>query len=312
MSIESPRSAAESIERAAKERLAAWKRGPVVLASGSSYKLAQLKELGMDHAEARPTPESAEDEVFAMFENNQGRTDEWIGTMVARAKVKHVLQEGVPDDALVCAFDTVVLKTEGWGENRVRTYMHKPQTREEARDQLVSFFMHLAKAKKEQDETDAGMLWVAENDPQFAGHRDDIENSMLVGHPQSLILATTGIAVRVPGGGDNIDALPVSVRLQPNAVYAYKALDEMSQRERFTELAEDALSVMDEGERWRNITTGLDYTDPQIIGILDLTEIKVLHDLPDTEAKVLKGMPQAEFDKFLLSLAREEVKEGYT
>jgi len=298
----------ERIEQEAQTIVESWKNGPVVIVSGSSYKMAGLKQMGMKHAVAQPAPEEVETEFFSRFENNEGRTDEWIAAMVAREKVKYAIEHGAPDNALVCAFDTVVLKTDDWGDNRKRSYFEKPESREDARQSLAAFFLHIAQDKHEKEIADTGMRRAFEQDPSPERTEEWIESVLAIGRPQSLIIAATGIAVRLPGGGSRIDALPVVVRLQPHAVYAYADLDEVEQFQRSEDLAEKALSLMDEGERWRKITTGIDYTDPRIIELLQLKEVTAFNHYPPADEDVLKGMPKDGFETLLRGLARTQAE----
>ena len=264
----------------------------------------------MKNIQAIPAPEEIETELFNHFENNQGQLDELvIGKMVARVKVEYALEHGAPDDVLVCAFDTVVLKTEGWGRERKRTYMQKPETREEAKAELVELFMLFAREKSKLDVDAEERLETGKHIPRFVRHLESFDSRMAIGRPQSLILVTTGIAVRLPGKGQEIETLPTAIRLLPHAVYAHAGLEEPELRQRLEELAEDALTIMDEGERWRNTTTGLDYSDPQIVGLLDIEEVLPERWVPPTEEGVLKGMPKEAFMNLLRGLARDEIEK---
>lgn len=298
----------EQIEQEAQTIFGSWKSGPVVIASGSSYKMAGLKQMGMEHVTAHPAPEEVETAFFSRYENNEGRSDEWIAALVAREKVKYAIEHGAPDDALVCAFDTVVLKTDGWGDNRKRTYFEKPESREDARQSLAAFFLHIAQDKHEKELVDADMRRAFKQSPHPERTEEWIESTLAIMRPQSLIIAATGIAVRLPGDGSHIDMLPVTVRLQPRAVYAYADLDEVEQFQRSEDLAEKALSLMDEGERWRKITTGIDYTDPRIIELLQLKEVTPFNHYPPADEEVLKGMPRDGFERLLRGLARTQAE----
>jgi hypothetical protein len=269
---------------------------------------AGLKQMGMDVV-AHPVPEEVETAFFSRFENNEGRTDEWIAAMVAREKVKYAIEHGAPDNALVCAFDTVVLKTDGWGDKRKRSYFEKPESREDARQSLAAFFFHIAQDKHEKEFAQADMRRAFEQDPSPEITEEWIESTLAVMRPQSLIIASTGIAVRLPEGGSHIDTLPVTVRLQPHAVYAYADLDEVEQFQRSEDLAEKALSLMDESERWRKITTGIDYTDPRIIELLQLKEVTPFNHYPPADEDVLKGIPKEGFERLLRGLARTQAEE---
>lgn len=298
----------EQIEEKAQFIFESWKNGPVVIASGSSYKMDGLKQMGMEHVAAQPAPEEVETAFFDRFENNEGRVDEWIAAMVAREKVRYAIEHGAPDNALVCAFDTVVLKTDGWGDQRRRSYFEKPESREDARQSLAAFFLHLAQDKHEKEIADADMRRAFKQSPLPERTEEWIESTLAIMRPQSLIIAATGIAVRLPGGGSHIDTVPVTVRLQPHAVYAYADLDEAEQFQRSEDLAEKALSLMDEGERWRKITTGIDYTDPRIIELLQLKEVTPFNHYPPADEDVLKGMPKDGFERLLRGLARKQAE----
>lgn len=298
----------EQIEQEAQAILESWKNGPVVIASGSSYKMAGLRQMGMEHVAAHPAPEEVETAFFSRFENNEGRTDEWIAAMVAREKVKYAIEHGAPDNALVCAFDTVVLKTEGWGDTRKRSYFEKPESREDARQSLAALFLHIAQDKHEKERAQADMRHAFEQDPSPEITEEWIESTLAVMRPQSLIIAATGIAVRLPGRGSHIDAVPVTVRLQPHAVYGFADLDEAEQFQRSEDLAEKALTLMDEGERWRKVTTGIDFTDPRIIELLQLKEVTPFNHYPPADEDVLKGMPKNGFERLLQGLARTQAE----
>lgn len=282
------------------KKLAAWKKGPVFLASGSPYKLQGVKLLGMEHVSAVSVGEEVENEIFEHLQNHE---DERVAMYIAEAKVRTLLATGVPDNALVCAFDTVAIGTRREDGKRVREHLQKPLTREEAHANLLEFFMNIADQKKWQDKFHAPLLAEARRSPHF----DDVENSMRVGYPESLIVIATGMAARVPGGGDTIHAGIARAMLEPHSLYAFAQAGKIEQRKQFTEFANDALSIMDEGERWKKVTGGIDFSDPQIIGLLGIEELKLLRELPESEPGVFKGMPQEAFKKFLTVLAREDI-----
>ena len=90
MSIEFPQLAKESRDPVTPEAVAlfeTWKKGPVILASGSAYKLEGLRALGMEHVEATAVPEEVETEVFERFDNNKGYLGEEAASLLAKAKV---------------------------------------------------------------------------------------------------------------------------------------------------------------------------------------------------------------------------------
>ncbi len=93
--------------------LQSWKKGPVILASGSSFKLENLRALGFEHVTSVSAPEAVEEAVFDHVEGRSMHMHEMVAAMVAREKVSYVVDQGAPADALVCGFDTVVMETTG-------------------------------------------------------------------------------------------------------------------------------------------------------------------------------------------------------
>lgn len=286
--------------------LASWKQGPVVLASGSSFKLENLRALGMAHATSSSVPEEVEEALFENVEGREMRMHEMVAAMVAREKVSYVVSKGVPDNALVCGFDTVVMETTGSLSEKKRRYLQKPETREQAAEGLFEYFTNLVEGYAWKNEVTKDL--VAES--VRMGRREVLDPMLSVGYPQSIIHITTGMAVRLPGAGDEIEMIPVTVRLNPEALYSLAALPVEEREVRIKELVEKALSVMDQDERWRSITTGIDYADPRIKEILGLTEAKIFDDMDESETGITKGMPQQVFDEYLAALAKEKSKSS--
>lgn len=226
-----------------------------------------------------------------------------VAGIVAREKVKYVVENGAPDNALVCAFDTVVMETRGsHGEAKKRRYLQKPETREQAAAGLAEYFTHLIEGKIWKDGALKDLIEHAER----MGMPEALASLRSVGYPQALIHITTGMAVRAPHAGDEIDMIFSIMRLTPNALFDLASLAVDERQERIAEIVEQALSVMDENERWSAVTTGIDYSDPRIKDLLGLQEAKVFHDMDDSEEGIMQGMPKQAFDKYLRSLAEEK------
>lgn len=303
LAMEGPRDGYERESSRAEKILTSWKTGPVVLASGSRLKLENLRSLGMPQATSMTVPEEVEEEVFESVEGRPMHMHEMVAAMVAREKVGYVLGQGVPDNALVCAFDTVVMETKGSLNDKTRRYLQKPETREGARIGLIEYFTNIAEGYVWKEELTNDLLETAER----MGRRESLEPMLSVGYPQALIHITTGMAVRAPGKGEKIDMIPSTIRLMPHALYSLERTDTPERRARIEEIVDAALSVMDENERWRSVTTGIDYSHPRIKDILDLEEAKVFREMDDTEIGVVQGMPREAFDRYLKALAEEEV-----
>lgn len=297
-----PVHSSESLQGRAEALVHSWKQGPVVLASGSSLKLENLRALGMEHATNMPVPEEVEEKVFDQFDGRPMHMHEMVAAIVAKQKVAYVVESGVPDDALVCAFDTVVMETRGsHGEEKKRTYLQKPETREQATAGLIEYFTHLVEGKIWKDETLKDLI----EDAARSGRPESLESLRSIGYPQALVHITTGMAVRVPHAGDNIDMIPSTIRLTPNALFDLAPLEVDERQARIEELVEKALSIMDENERWRSVTTGIDYSDPRIKALLGLAEAKIFNDMDESEVGIIQGMPQQAFDQYLMALAKE-------
>lgn len=283
-----------------------WKRGPVILASGSAQKLSALCELGVSNVEARATPEEIETEVFSQFDNFKGRIDERVSVLLAQAKVKYVVEQGVPEKSLVCGFDTIVIKTEHNERRKMREYLQKPESREEAKAGLSSFFEHLALEHRKL-ETNSVDFYAAANE---LGREELMRDLLTHGTPQALILITTGMAARLPGNGNVIHWDFAHTRLKPKALYELSKQSEDDIRAGAEDFAERALVLMDEGERWSKITTGIDYSDPQIQELLQLEESIPYPEMGTTEEGVMKGMPKQAFEQFLRNLAEDRVSKS--
>lgn len=294
------------IERNAQKLLESWKQGPVILASGSSFKLENLRALGMEHASSVSVPEEVEEAVFEAVEGRTMHMHEMVAAMVAREKVSYVVENGAPEDALVCGFDTVVMETTGSLSEKKRRYLQKPETREQAASMLVQYFTNLINEKARKDEMTKDLIDSAER----MGRTDAIEPMLSVGYPQTLIHITTGMAVRLPHGGDTVEMIPSTIRYSPGALYALAPLADSEREAKVRRIVEDALSIMDENERWRSVTTGIDYADPRIKELLELTEAKIFSDMDESEIGITKGMPQQAFDHYLRALAKEKSKSA--
>ena len=301
---EGPKLGNEILESKQGKLLQSWKQGPVILASGSSFKLENVRALGMPQTTGISVPEEVEE---ALFENVEGRSmhmHEMVAAMVAREKVAYVIEHGAPEDALICAFDTVVMETTRTLDSKRRRYLQKPENREEATRALTEYFTNLVEAKIWKDESTKGLV----DEAARMQRPESIESLLSVGYPQALVHITTGMAVRVPHAGSDIDMIPSTVRLTPTALYDLAPLAEDERRQRIEGLVEQALTIMDEGERWRSVTTGLDYSDPRIKDLLGLIEAKIFSDMDESEAGIMKGMPQQAFDSYLKSLAKEKLR----
>ncbi len=98
------------------DTLERWYNGPVVLASGSSYRRQQLIDMGFKHVTALSVPDPTEHHVHAWWEKrpfgtffDSRKTDGAVA--VAYAKVQYILEtQDIPPDALVCAFDTMPMR----------------------------------------------------------------------------------------------------------------------------------------------------------------------------------------------------------
>ncbi|MBU1293096.1 Maf family protein [Patescibacteria group bacterium] len=281
-----------------------WKKGPVILASGSSFKLESLRALGMPQAVGVSVPEIVEEDLFEKVGDRSMHMHEMVAAMVAREKVRHVLKDGAPEDALVCAFDTVVMETTGSLQNKKRRYLQKPETREQATADLTTYFTNLVEGKEWKDVVTKGLV----EEARRLGREDSLESLLSVGYPQSLIHITTGMAVRVPNAGDDVDMIFSVMRLTPTVLQDLVPLSAEKRRARIEEIVEKALSIMDDNERWRSITTGIDYSDPRIKELLGLTEAKIFSDMDESEEGIMKGMPKEAFEKYLSALAEEQVE----
>ncbi len=300
--VTGPALSPESLPGRAEALVHSWKQGPVVLASGSSLKLANLRALGMTHATNMSVPEEVEEDIFERVEGRPMHMHEMVAAMVAKAKVEFVVTKGVPDDALVCAFDTVVMETKGSLKDKTRIYLQKPETRKQATAGLIEYFTNLVEGKIWKDEVMEELVEAATR----MGRPESLESLNSVGYPQALVHITTGMAVRLPHAGEHIEMIPSTIRLTPNALYALAPLSVAERTAHIEELVENALSIMDENERWRSITTGIDYSDPRIKELLGLEEAKIFDEMDESEAGIMQGMPQQAFDRYLMALAKEQ------
>ncbi len=298
---EAPESEKERALHKVEKLVQSWKQGPVILASGSSLKLENLRALGMPQATGMAVPEEVEEDIFERVEGRPMHMQEMVAAMVAKAKVEFVLTKGVPNDALVCAFDTVVMETKGSLKDKKWTYLQKPETREQATAGLIEYFTNLVEEKIKKDDITRDLIEAAERSSMLEG----IKPLLSIGYPQTLVHITTGMAVRLPHAGDEIDMIPSTIRLTPNVLYDLTPLAADERQARIEDIVEKALSVMDENERWRSITTGIDYSDPRIKELLGLTEAKIFDEMDESEVGIIQGMPQQAFDQYLMALAKE-------
>lgn len=303
---EGPNPGIERAVSASEKLFQTWKQGPVILASGSRLKLENLRALGIPQATNESVPEEVEDDVFKIFDGRPMHMHEMVAAIVAKEKVAHVVESGVPDDALVCAFDTVVMETTGSLQTKKRRYLQKPETREQATADLTKYFTNLVEGKIWKDELNADLIEEATR----LNKLEAMEPYLSVGHPQALVHITTGMAVRLPHAGDKIEMIPSTIRLRPNALYELTALTSEERQKKIAEVVEKALTIMDENERWRSVTTGIDYSDPRIKELLGLEEAKLFSFMDDSEHGIMQGMPRQAFDQYLLALAKEKSGSG--
>ena len=291
-----------SIDRAAK-LAASWRKGPFVLASGSVAKLASLQQSGFEQATGLATPDEIEDARFEEFADKagEGRIDEMAAALIAKVKVAYALEHGASEDALVCAFDTIPLLARRDEKNAKRyRYLRKPTSLDEAREVILETFHTLAKGKQ-----------------AHKNHRDSIppeypelKELERKGNIEAQVIVSTGMAVRLPGKGTDIIAIPSQARLAPMKVYDTLSLDEATQEQEFQRLADEVLAVMDTDEKWRSVAGAMDYGDSRIWEILGIEEIILHEDIPAAEPGIYRGMPGESFTKFLVALAQNEVRSA--
>ena len=281
------------------ERLKAWKQGPIVLASGSLEKQRQLRELDLDHVEVSPTPDEIEDELLdRITENGEGHHDERIAMYVARRKVEYLVEEGIADDALVCGFDTIpILTRRDEHGKRVRKYLRKPKSLENAEEIILDAFTTIAEGKllrNYRESLDSEGLTPYQKHIFTLMHR--------VGLPDPLMIVSTGMAIRLPGKGDEIELSLSHARLRLDAVHAVAELPEDEREQYLKELTHKTLEIM--GDKWRSVAGGIDYSSPEIWNLLGIVEAKAMEEMDDVEEGTFKGVPKRAFDQFLSALAR--------
>ncbi len=64
------------------------------------------------------------------------------------------------------------------------------------------------------------------------GNPEALEPLLSVGYPQALIHITTGIAVRLPQRGEQIEMIPSTIRLTPEALFRLAPLDREDREEK--------------------------------------------------------------------------------
>ncbi|MBU0749898.1 Maf family protein [Patescibacteria group bacterium] len=283
-------------------RLEKWKKGPAVIASGSTQKQSLLTDIGFLDVEPKGAPDSLEDEYFAQFPNNEGRADYILAAHIAEEKVKWVIEQGVSDDALICAFDTIAFTTTRDRLNP-KYYLRKPHTREEALEEIEKTFKTILEGKEDLAETKRLLIEGLE----AGGHPPMKEIGFMVlnmGTSVANLGVATGMAVRLPQTAD-IEQRIAFTQLNIGALDSLLDFGGEERELALKELAEQALETMSENDRWKSVAGGLDYNDPQVREVLKVSEVQADYVDP-AEKGLYLGLPQKAFMSFLSELSTEK------
>lgn len=280
----------EQIDR----QIEVWKKAPIILASGSRFRLEQLEDYGFsDVSAAEPIPEQVESETASQMQasgqapsthhDGDGRN---FSEHIAAAKVSYVINNQKPDPGtLIIGFDTTPVIYEKPTQEQIMgtpSSSEKYTNLEEARQGIFAQFKTIS----------AGCIETKEKMNQFekiqreiGGSEEDIQqvlNGALAGQRRGKIYVQTGVAVATPQEHDLISHFTDEVQLYSDSIAATDGNEQALEI-----LVEQTLEQM--GDRVFDISGGVDYSDSYIRDLLGIKEITLSEHI--SEEKLYQGFP---------------------
>ena len=259
-------------------QIEAWKRGPVILASGSTFRLDRLQDEGfIDVTPAESIPEIVEtDRAAAMaaldgapqtHHDSDGRN---FSEHIAAEKVQYVLDtvETAPN-ALVVGFDTTsVMYDQPTDEHLmgIPTSAEKYTSLEDARLGMLQQFKLVAAGITERQIQLAHFREIQERIGGSVQDIDDTVNAHAVGMRRGTIFVITGVAVVFPHEPDSICRFSEEIRLYSIAIA------ESEENEPALEKLVDLIIETQGEQKTLSISGGIDYADSYVRDILKVQE----------------------------------------
>lgn len=279
-----------------------WQKGPVILASSSSFRLNALKSLGFENVTVHPMPDSEEKNTNLRIINSLRPS--WqdpycveIPMRVAKSKIEYLLSQNPSPspETLLVSLDTLAISFRHTPkDHQIPTPMwtSRPFPKAESTDSLrkiiLANFRQLTKANHN----------FLEFTDQMPNPSLDALSILKFGYLTRLVVVNTGIALRLPNQ-DDIMTTSVSSCLELNHVYS---LNNDSQK--LNRLIDQIFKITEKsGRSPLNISGGIDYSNPKILKLLGAKEISYSNSA--TESGLYRGFPKNAFQNFLFSQAEK-------
>lgn len=292
------------------ELLAYWNKHPIVLASQSDFRKAQLESLGFNEVlKSEPTPETIETNYAEELNKSQGISSYYaedgrdIVRHIAGAKVTYILDHQTIDpQAIILAFDTAPLI---WLHNLEDDdfsfeHLEKPNTVEEGKQLINRVIKMTAEGCKVREER------ITKLQNQFASLPSDIQHSTITNLTAVLDIGTisivSGAAGSFPNNREQVLGFSDEVSLFSQTI------NEMRNDDYALDILSDKVAEL-MGERITKISGGIDYTDMAIRDLLKISELKIeILENTITGTGHYLGLSQPSF-LMLLASARSEKQE---
>ena len=266
----------QKFHTSAEELVAYWNKYPIVLASQSDFRKAQLESLGFNEVlKSEPTPETIETSYAEELNKSQGISSYYaedgrdIVRHIAGAKVTYILEHQTIDgEAVVLTFDTAPLI---WhysaGEDTVSfEHLEKPKTIEDGKRLISRVIKMTAEGCKVREER------IKKIQNQFASLPDDIKHSTITNLTAVLDIGTisivSGAAGSFPNNREKVLGFSDEVSLFSQTIH------EMRNDDYALDILSDKVAEL-MGDRINQISGGIDYTDMAIRDLLKISELKI-------------------------------------
>ena len=295
----------------------AWMENPLVLASGSKFRLDKLAKYGF--SDIRPftdIPETVELAVSSELAAAGGAPSDYfevhegsdISRHVAGAKVNYALEHAdVPENALVMAIDTapIVYQRRKTGEFRPLDQI-KVTNLEDAERLIFETFRTVAEGCRVGEEK------IAEHEtknidslPITAEEKNEMISAFAWTIDPQHIDIYSGISISFAENRDVVEGRCDHARLFSDTIYSHRNDDTA-----ISLLAKEALDLME--DQALHISGCIDYGKREIRELLGIREDRPLLLAPTTKEALYKGFPKYALNEILAKKAAEIMKEETT